>query len=372
MIKPNYSEILVGGAEFWSRLREDIAAATTSIRVQTLSFEGDAAGLALAGALRASPCPDKRMLVDSFNQYFQNDRFIYAPHNARRPDLQAEVRATRNMIAELCRTGVQVRHTNPAGRVLHRLPARDHKKIVVIDRRVAYIGGINFSDHNFAWHDMMIRIDRADVAAALENDFMATWNGSRAPAVTDCTDIQLLSLTGDGNEETVHRVLDCITRARCRIYVMSPYMTFPFTVALRRAIERGVHVTVLTPVENNRGFLRTYMRAEAQACGIDLRESHGKMSHLKAMLIDDEVLIAGSSNFDWLTYHLLGEILIISRDRNTIQQFKQRVLQPDLQGSVPADGTAPVWKGALIGFLMRHVATLARAVCRQPKPTHLN
>lgn len=365
MIKPKNTEVLVDGAAFWKRLESDIAAAKQSVHVQTLSFEGDEAGHALADALSKASCADKRILIDCFNRYFQSDRFIYAPTNARRQDVRDEVRATREMIAGLQLSGVQIQYTNPAGLLLQRLPARDHKKIVVIDNQVAYVGGINFCEHNFAWHDMMLRIDRSDVAAALDRDFLATWQGAAVPAVTECTDTEVLNLTGIGNEIPVQRVLDRIAQARSRIYVISPYMTFPFTDALQAAVARGVRVTVVTPANNNRGFLHTYMLAEASGSGFDLREYQGKMSHLKAMLIDDECLIAGSSNFDWMTYHLLGEVILITRDRDTIAQFKERVLVPDLAQSAPARTVDSAWQGVAIEALMKVAAFTARRLCRR-------
>ena len=54
------------------------------------------------------------------------------------------------------------------------------------------------------------------------------------------------------------------------------------------------------------------------------------MSHLKAMLIDDEYLIAGSSNFDYLSYRLYQEIIAIFTDRDLIDDFRERVMLPDL------------------------------------------
>lgn len=49
-----------------------------------------------------------------------------------------------------------MRYPNPLGFLLWNYPPRNHKKIVVIDNTV-YVGGLNFSDHNFSWHDMMVR-----------------------------------------------------------------------------------------------------------------------------------------------------------------------------------------------------------------------
>ena len=67
---------------------------------------------------------------------------------------------------------------------------------------------------------------------------------------------------------------------------------------------RGVSVTIVTPQINNWGFFSEYARLESTRSEIDLRFYQGRMSHLKAMLIDDQHLIAGSSNFDYLSYRM--------------------------------------------------------------------
>lgn len=55
--------------------------------------------------------------------------------------------------------------------------AKNHKKLIVIDDRLTYIGGINFSEHNFAWHDLMIRFDDRAIAKFFTTDFLDTWSG---------------------------------------------------------------------------------------------------------------------------------------------------------------------------------------------------
>src|SRR6185436_14372580 len=91
--------------------------------------------------------------------------------------LQAEVQETGDMIDRLQRGGVGVRFAGPAGRFLERLPARNHKKLVAVDDRVAYVGGINFSDHNFLWHDLMLRVEDPGFVRFLREDFEGTWSG---------------------------------------------------------------------------------------------------------------------------------------------------------------------------------------------------
>ena len=47
----------------------------------------------------------------------------------------------------------------------------------MVDDRVAYVGGMNFSEHNAAWHDMMLRITDRAAVAFLREDFLSTWEG---------------------------------------------------------------------------------------------------------------------------------------------------------------------------------------------------
>lgn len=359
------TQVLVGGPAFWQRLSEDIANARHSVCIQTLTFEGDAAGSALGDALISSRCADRRILVDSFNDFFQSDRFVLAPHNRAMPSVRAEIAATRDMCHRVKQAGVALRSTNPVGVMLHRMPARDHKKIVIIDARIAYVGGINFSDHNFAWHDMMVRIERADVAQLLQQDFDSTWRGEPAMPHARVGDMEILSLDGSRNEAAVAPLLDRIASARRSISVISPYMTFPFTDALRAAKKRGVKVTLLTAADNNRGFLNVYLCAEAARSGFGLRLYSGRMYHLKAMLIDDEVLVVGSSNFDWLTYHMMGEVMLLTSNRELIEQFVTQVLTPDTSTSRALTGQSR-WQAAPLDCGMRCVAALARLICRQP------
>lgn len=334
-------ELLVDAAEFWSAVAQDIAAAQRRVWLQTLSFEADGAGRPLARALLECRAPDRRLLIDAFCRHIISDRFIYAPRNVMNAELRAEVRATRRMLAELQQDGVRVGITNPAGTLWHRLPARDHRKLVLIDDTIAYIGGINFSEHNFAWHDIMIRMEGAEVARFLRTDFAATWDGVPISAAARFDGVELHNLSGHDNERMTERTLEVIRGARSSILAITPYLTFPFTDAMAEARRRGAAVTILSPAMNNRVSLRRYVHRLAHRHSFDLRHYLGRMSHLKAMLVDDEVLITGSTNFDWPTYHVLAETIAIIRDPAFIDDFRERVVGPDLARSavVSAEST---------------------------------
>lgn len=330
-------KLLVDFNEFWSRLRADIKQARRSVFVQTFAFEGDSVGQDLAAALQSSPATDKRVLADSFTRVVLNDRFRYWPANLLDRELRAEARATSAMMARVEQSGTQVKFTNPYGLTPRKLLSRNHKKLIVIDENVAYFGGINFSEHNAAWHDMMFRTSDPEAVAFLRRDFMQTWSDNNSGGRKNFAGLEILTANGANNRSAFQRIFELIESARHTIFVESPYVTFPFYERLRAATRRGVAVTVLTPRENNWRVFANYARLESARSGIDLRLFAGGMSHLKAMLIDDDVLVAGSSNFDYLSYRIHQELIAIITEPATVHDFRERVLRIDLANALPVE-----------------------------------
>lgn len=335
-------ELLVNFSQFWSRLREDILSARESVLIQTFALEGDRVGRELAEALLSSPAPDKRILADSFTRIVLSDRFKYSPANFFSRTLRDEARATSKMIGGLRHSGIDIEYTNAYGLTPRRLLSRNHKKLIVIDNRAAYLGGINFSEHNASWHDMMLRISDPPAVAFLRNDFCATWGGSDRRADASFAAMELLTLDGRANGNAFQRVIDLIDQAGESIFVESPYITFPFYERLREAARRGVDVKIVTPQANNWSCFANYARRESARSEIDLRLYQREMTHLKAMLIDDQYLVAGSSNFDYLSYRLYQEIIAVITDAKLIADFRARVLLPDLANSLAVDCHASI------------------------------
>ena len=333
-------ELLVNFDEFWSRLRADMAAARESVLIQTFALEGDSVGLDLSAALKSSPASEKKILADSFTRVVLNDRFKYSPANLLDAELRQEARATKLMIQDLRAAGVHIQFTNAYGITPRRLLSRNHKKLIVIDDRAAYIGGINFSEHNAAWHDMMIRIDDPAAVQFLKDDFAHTWRGVDRIASGSFPDLELVTLDGRANRPAFQQVLDLIDAAGDTVFVESPYITFPFYDRLREASRRGVDVKIVTPQANNWSYFANYARLESAHSGIDLRLYQSGMTHLKAMLIDNRYLVAGSSNFDYLSYRLYQETIAIITDRRVISEFSERVMLPDLANSLAVDCNA--------------------------------
>lgn len=334
--------LCVGGREFWSSLQRDIQKAEDYVYVQTLSFEADVAGAPLAEAMLSSSAPDKRIIIDSFTKYVLSDRFIYAPWNLLDGSLREEVDSTEALVAELETGGVGVLFARPVGWRLYQFAARDHKKLVIIDDSVAYIGGINFSEHNFVWHDLMLRIEDGDVSRFLREDFLSTWNGKEQVSSRSFPGIDLLIADGGGNHNILNRVGGRIASARESIYLECPYVTEPFFNLLARARERGVEVQIVSSEENNRIFMKDAIKEACERFDLSLLLCDG-MTHVKAMLIDDETLVLGSANFDFPSFGLQPEVVAIITDPTAVSEFRERVAGPALGRSREWNGESGRW-----------------------------
>jgi len=322
-------KLLVDSAEFMDALGADLCGATDSVLAQAMTFEGDRAGQRFANLLIRSRCADRRLLVDSFSRHVISCRFLHRPAAWADAELQTEVRATEATHEALRRAGVRVRFSNPAGRMLRRFPARNHKKSIVIDGRIAYLGGLNFSDHNFAWHDLMLRIEDPAAAAFLADDLDATWRSRPQERWLQFDGIAIGTMSGRRNARVFEPVFDLIASARDQIIIETPYLTFPFTDRLRDARRRGVRIRLIAPSPNPLRSVGRYIEWECARSGFELRLLPG-MTHVKAMLIDGRQLVLGSSNFDYLSYRLHQEILAIVDEPGVIADFIKRVARVDL------------------------------------------
>jgi cardiolipin synthase len=356
--------LLVDSDEFAIELFQDISAAGSRVYIQAMTFDADQTGRSVAQVIADAAAPDRRVLVDDVSRYIVSDRFIYIPGNWRDRELRLEWRATRNLTEELRRRGVSAKITNPYGRFWHRFFARNHKKLAVIDGRIAYIGGINFSEHNFAWHDMMLRVDDPDIAAFLEEDFLSTWQGRNQSAFRSFPGIDIHLLDGRTNARAFEPILDLIRAASEDIFIESTYFALPFFDRLREIGPDRPPTVLLTSEVNNWPQMRHYLPWEARRSGIALRLYPGRLTHLKAILVDGRELIMGSANFDFFSYSIYQEIVAVVRDPAVITAFKERVVVPDLQKSPLYQGPVRPVRGRMRAFSFRALVRLNRWLTR--------
>jgi cardiolipin synthase len=344
-------DILVDSHNFWHCLKSDMLSAKKEILIQTLSFEGDRVGQELERTLLSlNPSIQVKILIDSYTKYILSDKFLFRPKNFFNSDLRQEKKSTRQIINNLRSKGMAVKFTRPVGLLLLKIAARDHKKVIVIDDTIAYLGGINFSEHNFEWHDMMIRFQSKHVAEFLRLDFERTWHEDNQFHQLTLDQLELLSFDGRSNESSFERIFKLIRHAKQEIWIHSPYLSFPFMDELIAAKSHGIEVHIITPDNNNRKFLKKYILWQANKKNLNIWLYQTRMSHLKALLIDDRYLIVGSSNFDYLSYRCHPESMAIIKNPIFITEFKHKIINKDIENCKTAINTISDWQGYLLKY----------------------
>lgn len=320
----NAIALLENGLQYFPRLVAEIDAAVSEIYIQTYIFDPDETGRWIAAALMGAAARGVavRLLVDGFG----GRAFV----SGLMPDLVAG--------------GVEVLIYRREFRMLslrrHRL-RRMHRKVAVIDGRVAFVGGINIVD-DFVHggpaqprYDFAVRVEgpllEPILASVRRLWWLVTWAGLRhrvsqplkGPSVTTVAgNIRAVFLIRDNlrhRAEIEDAYLDAIAGARHEIIIANAYF-FPgrrFRHALLEAAGRGVRVTLLLqgladhPVQK---YATRALYPFLLAGGIRLFEYHLSIMHAKVAVVDDRWATVGSSNIDPFSLLLAREANVVVED----------------------------------------------------------
>ena len=329
--------------DFIAELRSELPKATTQILIQLMTFDGDQAGLEIAGLLidARSRGVDVRLLVDSFTSFRVSDVPV------RRPEVAEELASTQAMFTRLRSNGVGLKFTQPLGPANIFAPARNHKKIFVIDD-ISYLGGINVSDHNFEWHDFMVRITDSDIHAEITADFDHSFEGGRRS-----TNSHIIT-----NSE-IEDVFDAlVTEAEHSILLASPYAV---DIGLTKLIAKASapHIQIVASRDNNLPLyevMSPYLEWRLRRSGAEML-SYASFSHSKFLLVDDSKLLIGSSNFGRHSFWCNQEICLLINDRGFIADFKKALLF-DTDPLPPGDPFYMVAAGGVVSYTI-HASVFA-------------
>lgn len=206
---------------------------------------------------------------------------------------------------------------------------RDHRKIVVIDGKIGYTGGINMSDeyinythpHGEYWKDAGIRLE-GDAVWNFTVMFLQMWNMSRyteedykrfyyhfdhKPAASGY--VQPYRDTPLDNEVVGENVyLNILGYARRYVYILTPYLVLNYEMqtALELAAKRGVDVRIVLPGVPDKKTIywlsQSYYQTLIQA-GVRIYQYTPGFLHSKCVLCDDEIATVGTINFDYRSFY---------------------------------------------------------------------
>lgn len=339
----NQLELLETGAEFFPALEAAIEHARTDIFIETYILKYDIVGRCLIAAMRraAARGVTVRLLVDGFG----SRRFIDEHHQM--------------MLDSGIHMLVYRREISRWALRRHRL-RRLHRKLAVIDGRVAFLGGINLA-HDYPphipdhpRHDYTLRIEgpllRAIQGTARHVWELVVWASLKhrfhlsnlpipqgLPAGSVCAALVI-------RDNVRHRrdieaaYLEAIEKARHRILIANAYF-LPgrrFRRALVNAAQRGVEVTVLLQGQVEYRLQHWATQALYPSLighGIRIFEYRRSYLHAKVAVIDDQWATVGSSNIDPFSLLLAREANIIARDSAFALELRNRVEQAMADGA---------------------------------------
>lgn len=257
------------------------------------------------------------------------------------------------------RAGIEVlKFTDPRRHLLElptRLNYRNHRKIVVIDGRIGYTGGMNINNNYFLfWRDTHLRLT-GNAVAALQFIFLDSWivGGGKLdhplphfyPMLQGSTMEKDAPLTGklvqvvqdepDGGQPVLQMSYEWVLlNARKYIWLQTPYFAPPVAVlsALKAAALSGVDVRLMIPEKNDTIFMGSINKSYYRQCleaGIRIFERGGNFIHSKTFVCDDYLSSIGSANIDNRSFNLNYEVNTYIYDEETALRNKA-IFEEDL------------------------------------------
>ena len=327
--------LLVNSPEFVAAVEPAVLNARRRVLVQVMTFEMDRVGRHFWNLLARCPAEEKILCVDAFSTVKISDDLIFSPRFLSDPEFRREVRDTRRLLRQDERDGVRIVVTNPMGFLWRKFPIRNHKKMMVIDDQ-AFLGGINLSEHNFRWHDLMMRSDCPALVDALAQDFYDTLRRVNSSRVVSTSVGRLFFLDGRRSRNEYEDLFAIMERAEKSVDVITPYVSDPLLGRLAQ-LPSSVRVRVINPARNNKAILQQELFRAASGSSLEVFLYQPEMCHVKAVLIDDTRLLLGSCNFDFVAYDLQQEVVLCTDNPALLEQFRDRVLAPMLAQSVAAN-----------------------------------
>jgi cardiolipin synthase len=223
---------------------------------------------------------------------------------------------------------------------------RNHRKIVVVDGRIGFSGGVNIGDEYRGemrgigrWRDTHLKID-GPAASGLQRVFLQDWffatgeGVDPAPYFPDFADggakatVAIVPSGPDTRTEAIHRLFfAAISGARERVWITTPYFVPdpPMMVALQVAAMRGVDVKLILPSRSNHRVTfhagRSYYEQLLEA-GVHIHEYTPGMIHAKTMVVDGRIVLVGSANMDMRSFRLNFEVHALLHDEETARDLE--------------------------------------------------
>lgn len=329
----NSVEIITDGHRKYELLLQDLENAQESINMEYFHFGADEGSRAIRDMLI-------QKAQEGVKVKFINENIANFPIGHR------YYRSMKKSGVEVIRfTGI--RHL--VGDFLTKINYRNHRKIVEIDGKIGYTGGMNINDHYFRqWRDTHLRIE-GDAVASLQLIFLNSWviSGGRReepysfyfPEAAPQTEGKLVQIISDEPGMNFHPIETsyqwALLHARDYFYIQTPYFvpSKPVLSALKAAARSGVDVRIMLPAKADTFFMGPANKSFFRECltsGIRIFLRGGEFMHAKTFVTDDYLSSVGTANMDNRSFSLNYEDNAYLYDRDLALRCKS-IFEKDLQ-----------------------------------------
>ena len=306
----NKVKLLKSGEEKFNYLLEDIKKAKHHIHLEYFNFRNDSIANLTFEILgqKAKEGVEVRAIFDAFGN-FSNNRPLKKKH-----------------LKEIRENGIEIVKFDPfkfpyINHAFH----RDHRKIVVIDGKVGYTGGMNIADYYInglpeigEWRDMHARIEGESVQE-LQKIFLRMWKKSTGEEINgqiyypnnedtlkiyEQENIAIVDRHPTKTSKVMRRVYaKAIETANNKVQIINPYFTPTniITKAIKKALDKGVKVEIMIPGKSDIKFTPDaafYIANKLRKEGADIYIFNGGFHHSKIMMIDSLYCTVGSTNLN--------------------------------------------------------------------------
>jgi cardiolipin synthase len=305
---------------FYNAMLDDIEQAKEYIYLETYRFNNDSIGIKFRDALtkKSKLGVQVKILMDSWGTSLPSGFF-----------------------SELEQNGGEIRYFQKLKLFwdfFTRNHRRNHRKLLIIDDIISYIGSANLTDYSLNWRESVLRV-RSGIAVFMKKAFLQHFEiynkyvleklmNIRKYTYEDCEIVRdVPSLT---KQRIRKKYIDLIKTASREVVIETPYFLPSFFVrkALTDATRRGVDVKVIMPKHSDVGLidvLRNRFLGPLSKNGVKLLFYLPHNLHAKLLLIDKEVFSIGSPNFDYRSFRFQHEIVLIGKDQAAIKQIDDHI-----------------------------------------------
>ena len=311
-------KILSNPSEIYSQMLKDIKSAKKSIYLETYIYDSDKIGDEFRRILtkKAKQGVKIFLLIDSWGSSINKKYFTDFKESGGKFRFFRELRYVFGII-----------------RSFNKNHERNHRKLLIIDKKISYTGSINITAKCLGWRELVLRLE-GDISESFYNSFIKSWNlfnklknlKKIKPFIYKKFKI-IHDAPNHKRKKTHSNYIKLINNAKKEIKIETPYFvpTPKIVNALSNAVKRKVDVKIILPKVSDvrlTDILRRLYLGKLHKKGVKIY-FYPKVLHSKLLIIDDNFFLLGSSNLDYRSFIHQYEINLLGEDKEIIKRLKK-------------------------------------------------